>query len=269
MIHVTGKTEQGASIVDLQSWFENAPPAGGAAQWKDYRSAKELARAWCDSGSMECPHELKEALDRDPATRGLTIEQAVAEMEIGFDEFRGGKRNADLALWGTASAGHRVAVTVEAKADESLGPTVQKQLDDAPIDRGSNIPTRVERLSCGIVGHSVDDEIKPLRYQLFHALAATAKLAKTTDATHGILMIHEFVSLTLDFEKFTENANDLNKFIQAIPGWETATLKCGDLLTPIQLPGSESVPNDVLVSIGKIRTLIPLGSGGRGNTKSA
>lgn len=75
MIHVTGKTEHGASIVDLQSWFENAPPAGGAAQWEDYRSAKELARAWCDSGIADCPYELNKALNGHPATRGLQLSQ--------------------------------------------------------------------------------------------------------------------------------------------------------------------------------------------------
>ena len=140
-MQLTGKTADGPVIHDVASWFKHAPPAKGAAQWKDYRSAKELARAWCRYGEVRCPEEIATILKSQEITKGLLIDQVVAEMEIPFDEFRGGKRNADLALWGRQSRGtDKVVVTVEAKADEEYGKTIQKQLQGAPVDRGSKIP---------------------------------------------------------------------------------------------------------------------------------
>jgi len=265
-MQLTGKTQSGNIITDVASWFEHAPPAKGAAQWKDYRSAKEVAQAWCRYGEVRCPEEMSAILSNRRETRGLVIEHAVAEMEIAFDEFAGGKRNADLALWGHMKGKQRVAVTVEAKADETSGNTVKKQLASAPTNRGSNIPKRVARLLRGIIGRDVDATIDPLRYQLFHALAATAKLAQAKNADLGVLIIHEFISLTIDFDNLVENANDLTSFVHTISGWENQSLKVGKLLPPIRLPGSECVPNDVSVSIGKIRTLIPLFAGGRRTT---
>ena len=84
---LTGKTENGSVITDMTSWFEHAPPAKGSAQWKDYRSAKELAQAWCRYGQVRCPEEVTSVLATRKETRGLVVEQAVAEMEFAFDEF--------------------------------------------------------------------------------------------------------------------------------------------------------------------------------------
>lgn len=261
---LTGKTEDGPVITDLDSWFKYAPPVSGSAQWKDYRSAKELGQAWCRYGQVRCPEEVSSVLAVRKETRGLVIEQAVAEMEIPFDEFRPG-RNADLALWGhLENQRGRVVVTVEAKADEAFGKTIEQAR--AQASDTSNIPERIARLSRGIIGRDVDHLVGPLGYQLFYALAATAAIARDKQADLGVLIIHEFVSLAIDFDKLIDNANDLKAFVRAIPGWDKQSLKAGYLLPPIRLTGSESVPNDVHVSIGKIRTLIPLGAGGRRTT---
>ena len=56
----------------------------------------------------------------------------------------------------------------------------------------------------------------------------------------------------------------LNRFVNEIPGWENQEVKCGSLLPWIELPGNAWIPNDdVKVSIGKVRTLLPVGGGGR------
>lgn len=55
---VTGRKEDGPEIRDLDSWFLNGGPAGDAIWWKDYRSAKELARDWCRFGVFRCPDEV-------------------------------------------------------------------------------------------------------------------------------------------------------------------------------------------------------------------
>ena len=264
VFRLTGKIEGGSEITDVEAWFEHAPPVGKAEQWKDYRSAKELARAWCRHGVVRVPEEFTDLLSSRDETKGLTLEHVVAEMEIDFDNL-GTPRNADLALWGRhRRQKRRIAVTVEAKADEPFGDkTIGRRLQDGFVKKDSSLPGRISRLSCGILGRDVDPEIAPLRYQLFTALAATAVLAKQKSAKYGVLVIHEFISLALDFDKVVDNANDLKAFVQAIRGWEDKPLMAGRLLPFVALPGSESVPKDVLVSIGKTRSLIPFGRGGR------
>ena len=262
MVVLTGKTQDGHEITDLTSWFEHAPPAKGAEHWKDYRSAKELARAWCRYGVIRVPDELTMLFCKRVETRGFRAEQAVAEMEIHFDEF-GGPRNADLALWDRpkSKSSKGIAVTVEAKADESFGPTVGQHLAHAP--QGGNIPERVARLSQGIFGQDVDATIERLRYQLLYGLAATVALAQEKKAKLALFVIHEFVSLAIDFDKFVQNTNDLEAFVRAVPNWEEATLKPGTLLPFTPLHGSATVPKGIRVSVGKVRSLIPFGSGGR------
>ena len=129
---------------------------------------------------------------------------------------------------------------MEAKADESSGKTVKAQLADAPIDRGSDIPERVARLSRGLIGREVDAQVELIRYQLFHALAATAVLCKEKHADLGVLIVHGVRFLDVLFStNSVENANDSTSFIQLIPGWEHEALKTGNLLPPIKLHGSE------------------------------
>lgn len=254
---MTGKTAAGCEITDLETWKKYAPPAQREIHWQEYRSAKELANAWCRKSKVCSPKEFTDLLSKRADTQSFKIEQAVAEMQIKFDQFPGGRRNADLALWGQSKK-KKIAITVEAKADESYGNTIGKMVAGAKKKKKSNIEERISQLSRGIIGRDVDDSINPLRYQLFHALAATAVLAKEINARLGILVIHEFVSLNIDFDKLVENSNDLKLFVQAIPGWENKSLKTGRLLTPIRLTGSDYIPKDVWVSIGKIRTLVPL-----------
>lgn len=251
---LTGKFENGREILDVDSWFRFAPPAKGAVQWKDYRSAKELARAWCRYGIPRLPEEVLSILGHT-RTRGLRVEQAVAEMEIPFDSF-GGPRNADLAFWGNAQK-ERIVVTVEAKADEEFGKTIEVQRSSGKSN-GSNIRTRVDSLLQRVMARELDDSNRSLRYQLFHALIATQELAETKDASLGVLLVHEFVSLDMDFDKYATNSQDLKDFVKTVPGWEEENLKAGKLLRPIKLPG-----DTIDVTLGKVRTLIPFGSGGR------
>jgi hypothetical protein len=79
-----------------------------------------------------------------------------------------------------------------------------------------------------------------------------------------VFVVHEFISLTLDFEKVEANARDLEAFVHAVPGWQGRKIRTGRLLPPIRLPGDVRVPpggNCVpclpRVLFGKIRTLVP------------
>src|SRR2546421_166990 len=61
----------GGRIATLDEWLEKAPPKRGEAQWRDGRSAKELARAWLAArGTGDVPPEVRALLDSRPETQG-------------------------------------------------------------------------------------------------------------------------------------------------------------------------------------------------------
>jgi hypothetical protein len=258
---VRAKQISGPAITSVDSWGK-LTGAVGRGHWKEYRSAMELARAWFRTEEATMPEELVALLETSRQTRNVIVHRAVAEMRLRLDDLRGNSRNSDIVVFGQ-SGRHRIVATVEAKADEFFDTeTIGTKLKNVSNPR-SGIPKRVAQLAEAVFGHAVDDSVCDLRYQLLHALAATAVLAKEEDAEIGVLVIHEFVSLTLDFENLVRNANDLQQFVSAIPDWEDEVLEGGRLLPPVQLHGNGVVPSAPPVTIGKIRTLIPLGAGGR------
>src|SRR5690606_1515037 len=114
------------AINSVDDWFRLAPPKGGEKQWKEGRSALELARACCPSPGGSCfPAEVQALLRTHPLTESPYFADAkgTPELRVPFDTYRGEPRNTDLAL--TYRAGdppeRLVAVSVEAKADEALG----------------------------------------------------------------------------------------------------------------------------------------------------
>jgi hypothetical protein len=86
----------------------------------------ESALAWCRSDGASVPKEVRDLLESNPQTRGVKLSDGEPEKGIVFDRAGGEPRNADVALLGTDSRGDIVAITIEAKADESFGPTFQQ-----------------------------------------------------------------------------------------------------------------------------------------------
>lgn len=205
------------------------------------------------------PVEYSQLLGSSRQTRGFLASIAYAEADIAIDGFSG-PRNSDMVVLGETHHG-RVCLAVEAKADESFAGTIREEL--LGLKEPSNKPDRVLRLSNAVLQRNVDEHVMMLRYQLLHSLAATAIEARRQNAELGVLLIHEFISLKLDFEKVTANATDLKTFVRTIPGWENETVVTGQLLPPVKLRGNQYVPGEQLVTIGKVRTLVPLDAGER------
>ena len=256
---IRAKSIDGPVIQSLDDWSKLAPPMQKEKHWKNFRSAKELAQAWLRDGVPSMPIEYVELLRSHKDTTGFKPTVGIAEAEIKIDEF-GGPRNSDMVIIGNVRE-MQILLAVEAKADEEFAKPIADELKG--LTAPSNKPDRVRRLAAGVLNRSVDSHVESLRYQLLHALAATAIEAKKHQAKLGILLIHEFISLTLDFEKVTRNSNDLKAFIQTVPGWQDADLSTGKLLPSITLPGNRHIPSDQYVTIGKVRTLLPLKSGDR------
>jgi hypothetical protein len=148
------------------------------------RSAPTLAAAWCG------PLELLAALSRQPALADLQIESLNVEAQTAFDRYPGGRRTHDLLILGRA-AGGRVLVSVEAKAGETLGPTVgeyrrageKRQARNEP----TNAPERLDALLKRFVRHHDprSERVVTLRYQLLTAVAGTIAAADASVGCHS------------------------------------------------------------------------------------
>jgi hypothetical protein len=242
----------GQSINSVEEWFQLAPPKKGALQWKDYRSAKELAKAWVASG---VPAELGALFESHPDFRGLTIDEVVPEYRITLDSFGGEPRNADLLLVGCCSDGQIIA-TIEAKADEEFGPRIRKYVSQKNGTE-SKVPARVEGLLSAIFGKGLDEQLGRMRYQLLHAAAATLIEAKIRGAVRAAFVVHEFRSASLNTSKVAGNADDWASFMGLIAQRSGVALVPDGLSGPFKVAGGGLVPNEIPLYVGKIVTYLP------------
>ncbi len=201
----------GEVIRSVDGWFEHAPPEGGLKQWKDGRSAKELARRWFNREIGRIPWELGSLFRSHPATHRAVLIKGMAEHETLLDTFAGKGRQHDLLLDGFASGGSLV-IGVEAKADEPFGPTIAERLALVEAAK-SNVPRRIANLSQAVFGSDVDGAIGKIRYQLLHAVAATIIEAIRRRADYAVFLVHEFVSTETSAAKQRENKRDLTRFV--------------------------------------------------------
>ena len=119
-MHDPDSREGTTSLRSVEDCVSYAPPRRGSFHWQDGRSAKELAKAWCRTEIPTPAAEFWELLSSVADFRSLHLEQGWAEHRVRFDGIRGEPRNTDLAIVGTSQSG-KVAISIEAKADESFG----------------------------------------------------------------------------------------------------------------------------------------------------
>lgn len=250
--------KNGTRITCLDDWRRLAPPKG-EHQWVEGRSAFELAHAWCGTGGPIVPDNLQDLLASNDATRGLVIELAIPEHRIPFDDHGGEPRNADLAFVGHV-AGAKVAVTVEAKADEPFGATVSETIA-AALERALENPAsrgvrRVEDLVRALLGphkkgqrHAGD-----LRYQLLTATAGSVAYAVAEDAPTAVLVVHEFVTPKTEDRLRARNADDYQAFLSRLGGLTPVEHDRSLLVGPFVVPGSPLFDHAPPLFVGKIVT---------------
>ena len=239
-------------VKSVDDWFRLALPKRVKVQWKDGRSAKELARAWFTTGEARVPRELVTLFQSHPAMGTLVLEAGIPEVETGLDNYGGEGRHHDLILLGQAG-GVRTLVTIEAKADEEFGPVIEDYLAEK-AGTSSNVPARIDLLCRSIFGRPVYEELGQLRYQLLHGVAGTLIEAENQGAAQAVFVVHEFLSDQTKPDKVERNRRDLDRFVHQLPGFRDACLEPGQLLGPIQVPGGEFVPSDIPLFIGKVTT---------------
>lgn len=258
------------AVRSVEEWFKAAPPQKGLDQWKDGKSAKELAKAWFPyPGSPQMPPRLKQLLESHELTRHVSIEKAFPERIVKLDTFGGKHRHADLVLEARSSLISMV-MHVEAKADERFGNhTIGGELSKSKPS--SNVPCRVENL-CGLlfrkpfvgdgarlVGDGtrpLKDPIKQLRYQLLFGVAAAVLDARRLQSSVAVFIVHELVPRDLRHvfvdeqdgkhhvlrsEQIKQNEEDLARFLRELLGEEPKTpvrgklIKCGYFVPPDSL----------------------------------
>ena len=255
MVRILSST--GHEIVSVDDWFTKAPPKQGVRQWKDYRSAKELAKSWFRMQTAAPPEELLSFLRLSFPLADLALCEAYPEFVIPLDHFRGEHRNADLVVLGTLGP-RRLLITIEAKADEPFGDClVGEYYDRGRSNPRSNVPARIAALTRALFGTEPDPRSRVLRYQLLHATAATLIEAKRRHAQVAVFVVHEFISHHLNPDKLATNHADWQAFLAALAEHPATGLATSGTIGPLHIPGAEHVPSDIPLYLGKLRTVLP------------
>lgn len=264
-IHVNG-----AAITSVDDWFRLSPPKGGERQWREGRSALELARACCPSPGTAClPSGIQALLRTHPLTDSPSFADArgTPELRIPIDAYRREPRNTDLALTYHAGdpPGQLVAVSIEAKADEALGQRVGAVIEGAERHRAggkrSNRDHRARELADALLGAGAgqDPDAGTLRYQLLTASAGALAHARLTGATVAVLIVLEFVDHQdrhTSPTRLRANERDLDAFVQRLSGGAVPGLQMGVLAGPFGVPGNDHLPNSVPLLLGKARRVL-------------
>lgn len=200
-----GKNCGSGQIVDLDTWFKYAPPMGGEKQWKDGRSAKELAR-FLTANYPNIPHMLSDVLK--PFTSAEAEFTWAGEYETSFAKHnlgRGTGRNHDAILYNKD-----IFVGIEAKADEPFG---DKYLGEEFENASDNKKKRILGLTTMIFGDEVEKH-RNLRYQLLTACGGTLLEAKEKGTPKAMVLILVFKKEgCYTQENDSNNQQDLNVFL--------------------------------------------------------
>jgi hypothetical protein len=245
----------------VDDWFRFAPPKKGALQWKDGRSAKELAKSWCGRKNHPSPPEEFLRLLAPLVTEDqLTHATGWPEHQVPIDTLRGEPPNIDLAIVTEGKQG-RTAICVEAKADESFGEYTLAVFNDATKKVENGVRTgALERLLhleenlLPELGHGLPGRAE-IRYQLLTGTAAALALAKEQQARVAVFVVHEFsFSGHVDEKKLKQNKIDLDCFLMRLTRCSTASLQEGVPFGPLYPPSQKSYWGGVSLYIGKVKT---------------
>lgn len=248
--------QDGHPICSLDEWFRLAPPARGAIQWKDGRSAKETARAWLRSGIPALPAELAALFDSHPLTHSFLARHAIPEAVIRLDDLAGNQRNADMLVVGDVR-GQNVVVTVESKVDESFGERIGEYYDCHPPP-ASRVRERIDALARAVFGRALDDELRQLRYQLLHGTAGTLVAAAERGAGVAVFVAHVFETPLAEEDKLSRNKEDWDRFVRALSGLRAPGASVGvggaaRLLGPFTVAGGGRIPPGLHLLVGECR----------------
>jgi hypothetical protein len=253
---VRSPRDESQVIASVPEWFDYAPPLGGVRHWKDGRSAKEVAKAWCSATGICVPKNLLDLIRADPSTATFEAATAIPECPTHLRGERGGRRKHDVVIFGRAG-NQAVLVGVEAKTDESFDELISERIDKAQRLLAKGKPTgqldRIQRLSLGVFGRpavredvTLDAELGALPYQLLAGVAGTVIEADDRRADTAIFVVHAFHSDALNADAVMQNLAAFQSFVAAIAS-QPVVVREGVLYGPFTLPGGGGVPASKLL----------------------
>ncbi len=247
--------KNGSEIHSVEDWLQFAPPKEGLRQWKDGRSAKELAKIWFPKpGTPQIPAGLTTLLNSIPDLSDTKIIEGIPEHKIPLDNFRGETRNADLVLVGT-NGDTNVSINIEAMADESFDQTLYQKLRSVRNPK-SKIPARIDLLCDSLFGQTPESnpDLLNLRYQLLTGCAGTLIEASKVGAGVAVFVIHVFISDAVKRKKVQSNDNDYLHFMKYLTDGAIDKTDDDALIGPLLVPGGPFIPSDTALYVGKIKT---------------
>ena len=164
--------------------------------WKLGYSAMTLARAWEASRTRGFPPEVDAMLRTSGRLdwNAVRLLLAIPEYQVPLP---GGERPSQTDLMVLArGAGGLVAIAVEGKVDESLGPTVGEKR----AERSAGVDKRLRYLQDTLELLSFPDET---RYQLLHRTVSALVVAHDFAAESAVMLVHSFSPTGKWFEDFS------------------------------------------------------------------
>ena len=190
------------NIVDVDSWFKECPPKKGEKQWADGRSAKELAK-YMTENLPDVPKEIENSI------AALIDKNAEFDWDAEYVTRLPGVgegRNHDAVLFNKD-----IVVTVEAKADETLGNYIEDEMKKASVNKLRRIS---EMLGYIFEGNSQGYE--KLRYQLLTASVGTLLEAEKQGCDTAVLLVLVFkTNGNVSADKLAANHEDIKSFLEA------------------------------------------------------
>ena len=200
------------NIIDCDSWKAIKPPKKPDIQWKDGRSAKELARyitSTLPNMPLEMENILKEFVGQDAA---FDWDAEYVTQLPGSGE----GRNHDAIF-----CNEDIVVCVEAKADETLGNLISEEMKETSVNKLGRIVSLLKLIFKDGFKH-----YGSLRYQLLTASAGTIIEAQNRGKKNAILLVIVFKSEKhTTAEKVESNARDIQNFLEAVNAIDYKNLK--------------------------------------------
>ena len=223
----------GKPINDFNDWAALYETPQQSHQWKEHRSAWSMAEFVMQrDGAGHLQARLGNVLGQS-----VTFERAVPEFEQRFDGFGRGRVH-DLGIFGQVADGRRLFVGVEAKVDESFGPTVRDSYLQSKANQitgtSTNAPERIEQL-LALHFKKPDTAMFDVRYQLLYATAGT--LAAGADIS--VLYVVVFKTPLYDESIGADNYRDYIHFVNKVGGSPVALAEKSAIAHALELDGRE------------------------------
>ena len=199
------KIQKNFTIQTPEEWFFVAPPKGKMNQWKDYYSAKELAKFATSLEFIPFLCDLIKMMGCKPSDVVCFPEE-----ETPLPYSHRGPRNHDLLI-----VGPDFIIGIEAKVNESFSDTVEDEYNNGSQDKKNRIKW-MKRILFG-------DECKPcdnLKYQLFSGTCGSLLEAyRSSEKYKKDIKKCMFLVLSFDFVGNggnERNNTDFRNFCEAI-----------------------------------------------------